>query len=87
MRPVKTKPRFGCDFCKHTATAPTMAKHEKRCYRNPDRVCDWMGCDGNGTIDTGCDGYTDGPKFAECPHCAIAKEMAAYLADNTRGGE
>ena len=73
MRPVKTKPRFMCDFCKHTATMATMVKHERRCYRNPNRECD--ACDGDGIIDTGCDGYTDGPKFADCPYCAIAKEI------------
>jgi hypothetical protein len=40
MRPVKTKPRFRCEYCRFTATEPTVVKHEKICWRNPNRYCE-----------------------------------------------
>ena len=40
MIPVKTLPRFKCDFCKKRSTKTVMEKHERRCFRNPDRYCE-----------------------------------------------
>ena len=43
MKPIKTQQRYRCDFCKKTGVKSTMAIHEKRCFRNPNRYCDY--CD------------------------------------------
>lgn len=40
MRPVKTKQRYRCDYCRYTSSSvPGMARHEGICWRNPDRYC------------------------------------------------
>ena len=64
MIPVKTQPRFKCDFCKKRSTRAGMELHERRCYRNPDRFCDY--CQNTG-IEAG-----DGSKdfYPPCPYCA-----------------
>ena len=49
MRPIKTRPRWRCDFCHYTSSSvPGMELHERRCWRNPARVCD--NCDGTGFV-------------------------------------
>lgn len=48
MIPVKTMPRFKCDFCKKRGVRAAMEKHERRCYRNPNRFCD--GCQNTGKM-------------------------------------
>ncbi len=40
MIPVKTQQRFKCDFCKYRSIRSVVEKHEKRCFRNPNRFCD-----------------------------------------------
>lgn len=40
MKPVKTQPRFQCDFCKRRSVRHVIEKHEPRCFRNPNRFCD-----------------------------------------------
>jgi hypothetical protein len=39
MEPVRTVPRYRCDFCRHTSTRTAMEKHERRCFKNPNRWC------------------------------------------------
>ena len=46
MKEVRTQQRYKCDFCKYRSTKSVMEKHEKRCYRNPDRFCDY--CENRG---------------------------------------
>lgn len=48
MKPVKTLPRFKCDFCQRRSTKKVMELHEKRCFRNPNRFCDY--CKNKGFI-------------------------------------
>lgn len=36
---MKTKPKYRCQFCRYAATLPSVEKHEKICWRNPDRFC------------------------------------------------
>jgi hypothetical protein len=43
MRPIKTRQRYKCDFCKKVGVKSSIEKHEKKCYRNPDRYCDECG--------------------------------------------
>ena len=46
MRLIKTRPRFHCDFCSHTATEEAMRRHEPICWKNPNRHC--PSCDDKG---------------------------------------
>ena len=47
MKPVKTMQRYQCDFCKKRSVKHIMEKHEKRCFRNPNRFCDFCGNKGH----------------------------------------
>lgn len=68
MKLVKTKPKFRCDFCKHTSTKKRMEWHEKMCFRNPDRYCDY--CDNRGhTLDTDAEYGEVTTREIPCPHC------------------
>ena len=40
MKLIKTRPKFKCDFCNHKAGIVGMTKHEKICYKNPNRYCE-----------------------------------------------
>lgn len=48
MKPVKTKPRFKCDFCRRVSTKGAMETHEKICWKNPNRYCEL--CDNRGYV-------------------------------------
>lgn len=56
MKLIKTKPRYRCDYCRHTAMQGAMERHEKVCWRNPNRYCE--ACDNKNFtyIDHGGDG-------------------------------
>lgn len=60
MIPVKTYPKFKCDFCKKRAVAWVMKKHEIICWYNPNRVCEHR--------------YADEYEGA-CRDCGIADEI------------
>ena len=45
MRLIKTKPRYKCDYCRHTGMQRAIERHEKVCWRNPNRYCE--SCDNN----------------------------------------
>lgn len=40
MKAVITRQKYKCDFCKIRSTKTSMEKHERRCFRNPNRFCD-----------------------------------------------
>lgn len=66
MKAVKTRARFQCDFCKRRSTKSVMELHEKRCYRNPNRFCDY--CENKGHI---TEEYGDGmSNDIPCNYCA-----------------
>ena len=70
MKPIRTQQRYRCDFCKKTGTKYYMTIHEKRCFRNPNRYCDY--CDNKG--------YTEevhlgiGTEKLDCPYCSKFSE-------------
>ncbi len=71
MQPVKTQPKFKCDFCKKRSVKSVIAKHEIRCFRNPHRFCDH--CDNTGEVtifaDDICEGI--GGSFQQpCQYCS-----------------
>ncbi len=71
MKPVKTQPRFKCDFCKKRSTKTAMERHERRCFRNPDRYCDF--CENQGfTWETVLENYPDAKM--DCPYCGRRDE-------------
>lgn len=81
MTPIKTQQRYRCDFCKRTSIKSAMERHEKRCFRNPNRVCDY--CNNKGyTVEEIVDHYD---LKVDCPYCSrrnkeMEKEIAEYEA-------
>jgi len=62
MKPVKTMQRYKCDFCSKRSVKSVIAIHEKRCFRNPNRYCDF--CDNKR--------YTMESGFKiPCPYCVM----------------
>ncbi len=47
MKLIKTKPKYRCDFCRHSAGIVGMTTHEKICWKNPNRYCEF--CKNKGT--------------------------------------
>ena len=78
MKPVKTRPRFNCDFCRRISTEAAMKKHEIRCFKNPNRYCEL--CDNKGYT-TECHGdlIEEGDcglsEDVPCPYCKTADEI------------
>jgi len=84
MIPVKTLPKFKCDFCKKRSTRYVMEIHERRCFRNPNRFCDE--CQNKGTVtilhNDICEGY-GGSHEIPCQYCSkfdpeMLKAIVAY---------
>lgn len=65
MKPVKTQQRYKCDFCKKRSIKSAMERHEKICFRNPDRYCE--ACDNKGETDEGIEHYT---YMVPCFYCS-----------------
>ena len=71
MRPIKTRPRFHCDFCSYTSSSVSgMTAHERRCWANPNRICDL--CGNTGIMEH--DGMGDGSGIYEEP-CFYCKQF------------
>jgi len=66
MKPVKTQQRYKCDFCKKRSTKHNMELHEKRCFRNPNRYCDY--CENKGYTNETPD-LQFAPLKIDCPYC------------------
>lgn len=67
MKVIKTQQRYRCDFCKRTGIRSNIERHEKICFRNPNRVCEY--CDNEGyTMEEVLEEY---PLVkTDCPYCA-----------------
>lgn len=84
MKPIKTKPRFCCDFYSFSATEPTVAKHEKICWRNPNRFCETCKNRGYYTevhgdlVEEGDGGLSED---IPCPYCSQFKPQFDDNAD------
>jgi hypothetical protein len=83
MREIVQKARaeriiYGCDFCKRTNVKKvTMKRHEKMCYHNLDRVCEF--CDGSGVAYYA----TQVDPEELCLACERAEEVKKWLKDTT----
>jgi len=86
MKPVKTIQRYKCDFCKKRTVKWVMEIHERRCFRNPNRYCDF--CENKGFTMDEENGYS----FKQpCPYCSkfdkkqleeiIAREKGEFVID------
>lgn len=40
MKEVRTQKKYKCDFCKRRSIKSAMERHEKVCFRNPNRYCE-----------------------------------------------
>lgn len=65
MQAVRTQQKYKCDFCKRRSTKAVMTKHERRCFRNPNRYCDH--CENKGYTDEKEGIYT---YKAPCQYCS-----------------
>ena len=66
MKAVKTLQRYKCDFCKKKSVRHVIELHEKRCFRNLNRYCDY--CDNKGyTEETIAEGFSAIKQG--CPYC------------------
>lgn len=67
MKEVKTQKRYKCDFCKKRSVKRVIELHEKRCFRNPNRFCDF--CENKGyTMEEIVEDYS--PQKVNCPYCS-----------------
>ena len=70
MKAVKTIQRYQCDFCKYRSVKHICERHEKRCFRNPNRFCDR--CQNTGKymqeIDTPYETVSE--VEMNCPYCS-----------------
>lgn len=66
MKEVITRQKFKCDFCKKRGIKTAMEKHERRCFRNPNRFCDY--CKNKGETEEGVEHYT---YKVPCPYCSL----------------
>lgn len=66
MRLIKTKPKYQCAYCRHQGMKKPMEKHEKICWRNPQRHCEL--CNDRHFI---YEEYGDGlGQDLPCPYCS-----------------
>jgi hypothetical protein len=67
MKIIRTQQRYRCGFCKRTGVKSAIERHEKICFRNPNRHCDL--CDNKGYIlEEVLEGYP--PEKGDCPFCS-----------------
>ena len=83
MRLVKQKPKYKCDFCKKIAGIKAITRHERVCYKNPNRECDM--CYGEGRMERGYLGENLGYVSDDdvCYACSNAYEAGGkhYLSE------
>lgn len=66
---IKTRPRYRCEFCRHIATTPAIERHERICWKNPNRYCDL--CENTGNI------HEEGHTFP-CPYCGQKTKLYEF---------
>lgn len=82
MKAVKTLQRYKCDFCKKRSVKHVMEKHERRCYRNPNRYCDFCENVGFTEEDHGSIGIQKHP----CHYCSqFDKKMRDEIEAREKG--
>ena len=82
MKKIRIIQRYKCDFCQRRSIKHVIALHEKRCYRNPDRFCDY--CQNRGfTVN-----FPDPSEPAipeDCPYCkGFNKEMLIAIEEDEK---
>lgn len=79
MIPVKTQPKFKCDFCKRRSVKHVIAKHEPSCYKNPQRVC--FKCQNDGFYLEEQDDFYGGTDMVQvgCSYCETHKAIKEWL--------
>lgn len=78
MKPARHVPRFRCDFCTKVMERHAMERHERRCYKNPARVCD--ACQNTGRVEQDMDVYDGQDRVTlDCPYCAKMRLIEANI--------
>ena len=82
MEKVRTMQKYKCDYCQKRSVKHVIEKHEKRCYRNPNRFCDY--CDNKGyTMVDVADYHTI---KVDCPYCKKFDEKMLKEIENRENG-
>ena|SRR3990167_11208005 len=90
MKAVKTLQKYKCDFCRKRSVKSAMERHEKICWRNPDRFCElcqnkgeYVECYGD-LIEEGDCGLSETMPCHYCSQRDLEKEKAIneYEAKN-----
>jgi len=82
MKAVKTLQKYKCDFCKRRAIKCAMERHEKICFRNPNRFCDV--CLNTGKVESE---YIEGigSHIIDCHFCSrLDKEQLKSIEERER---
>jgi len=75
MKAVRTIQRYKCDFCKKRSVKNIIELHEKRCFRNPARFCDY--CENSGHVTTT---ENDTDYEVDCHYCSqFSKKMLVEI--------
>jgi hypothetical protein len=86
MKAVKTQQRYKCDFCKRRGIKRSIERHEKMCYRNPNRFCDL--CKNTGKVHVIGDGINDPAYYEDCIFCSrFSKERFDAIEKWKASGE
>lgn len=83
MKAVTTMQKYKCDFCKKRGIKSSMERHEKICFRNPDRFCTL--CKNTGTVHVFVDynmGYDE-----PCIFCAKFDKQMLSEIEAREGGK
>ena len=72
MRSVKTQLRYKCDYCRKVSTKAAMERHEKICFRNPDRFCE--ACQNTRKTHVVGDGINEEAYYEDCFYCSQIME-------------
>jgi hypothetical protein len=64
MKKIRLVQKYRCGFCKRTGLKSAIETHEKRCFRNPNRFCDY--CQNRGFT---MEEENDLSYKLNCPYC------------------
>lgn len=81
MKAVKTMQKYKCEFCSKRSVKHAMELHEKRCYRNPNRFCDY--CENKRFVIESVDHYQ---VKQNCPYCSRFNEKQLKEIEEREAG-
>lgn len=89
MKEVRTLQKYKCDFCRRRGIKSAMERHEKICWRNPNRICPTCENDPRGVLVMNGEDYGGSDYYEPCHFCSQRDkkkeaEIAAWEAQNQK---